>query len=272
MPPYFVTIGHTEGLNRPAENPCALLDFARLMLPAGASHSGATGDREVALVLLGGRCTVQVGDYQFSQVGKRPNPFAGKPHTVYLPAGQSYTITAETALDAALCSAPADLVTDPYVIEPGEVVANVVGAANFARELRTILTASDQPTRAAQRLIVGETFVPSGNWSTYPPHKHEVDDLPREARHEEMYYFRVAPGEGFGICRHYSPERGYDFNYTVKDSTLFMAPHGYHTTCSAPGYTNYFLWFLAGDHRTQAVAFDPDLAWVQKTVPMLTRG
>src|SRR3712207_7988618 len=54
---------------------------------------------------------------------------------------------------------------------------------------------------------------------------------------------------------HYSPERGFDTTYTVKDSTILMAPYGYHTTCSAPGYTNYFLWMLAGEHRTQAVAF-----------------
>jgi len=271
MSRYFTSIGSAEGLNRPAENPCHLLDFARLVLPAGASHVGETGNREVLLVLLGGRCTVHAGDHTFTKVGRRAHPFAGKPHATYLPAGSRYTITAETGLDAALCSAPADLVTGPYVIEPAEVSAANAGAANFTRELRTILTITDQPDRPAQRLIVGETIVPSGNWSTYPPHKHEVDDLPREARHEEMYYFRMAPAEGFGICRHYSLEHGYDHNYTIKDSTLFMAPHGYHTTCSAPGYTNYFLWFLAGEHRTQAVAFDPDLAWVQKTVPMLAR-
>lgn len=271
MSRYFTSIGSAEGLNRPVENACQLLDFARLVLPAGASHAGETGNREVLLVLMGGRCTVRSGDHTFTKVGKRANPFAGKPHAVYLPAGGRYVITAETNLDAALCSAPADLATEPYVIEPAEVGAANVGAANFTRELRTILTITDQPDRPAQRLIVGETIVPSGNWSTYPPHKHEVDDVPREARHEEMYYFRMAPAEGFGICRHYSPERGYDNNYTIKDSTLFMAPHGYHTTCSAPGYTNYFLWFLAGEHRTQAVAFDPDLAWVQKTVSMLAR-
>ena len=82
-------------------------------------------------------------------------------------------------------------------------------------------------------------------------------------------YFRVNTPEGFGICRHYSPQHGYDNNYTVRDSTIFMAPHGYHTTCSAPGYTNYFLWFLAGNIRQQAVALDPDLAWVQKAVPLI---
>jgi len=266
---YFTSIGNEQGTSGIGENPCTLLDFTRIVLADGTSLDGVTGDREALLVLFGGHCTVHVGDSTFAHIGKRSSPFAGKPHALYLPAGASYVITAHGQLDAGLCSAPSDLHTAPYLITPDEVTVNQFGAGNFSRELRNILTASDQPERVARRLIVGETLVPSGNWSTYPPHKHEVDDLPREAKHEEMYYFRVNTPEGFGLCRHYSSELGYDQTYTIKDSTLFMAPHGYHTTCSAPGYTNYFLWFLAGEHRTQAVHLDPDLAWVQKTVPML---
>ena len=155
------------------------------------------------------------------------------------------------------------------MIVPDQVTANQIGAASFSRELRNVLTSSDQPELPARRLIVGETFVPSGNWSTYPPHKHEVDDLPREAFHEELYYFRMDQPDGFGHTRHYSPERGYDTTYAIRDSTILMIPHGYHTTCSAPGYTNYFLWMLAGEHRTQAVALDPAHAWVQKTIGLL---
>ena len=269
MSTYFTTVGGDQGLNRPGENPCRLIDFARLVLRDGATYEGRTGEREVLLVLFGGRCAVEAGGLTFEQVGKRPNPFAGKPHAVYLPRETSYKITARGNLDAGLCSAPSDLSAEPYLIVPDQVTANQMGAASFARELRNILTASDQPELPARRLIVGETFVPSGNWSTYPPHKHEVDDLPREAFHEELYYFRVDQPGGFGHTRHYSRERGYDTTYTVQDSTLLMVPHGYHTTCSAPGYTNYFLWMLAGEHRTQAVAFDPEHAWVQKTVGLL---
>lgn len=269
MTNYFVTIGGEQGLNPAAENPCRLIDFARLVLSDGAAHSGQTGAREVLLVLFGGRCTVEADGQTFARVGKRASPFAGKPHAVYLPCNTSYRITAHASLDAGLCSAPSDLQTEPYLIEPGQVTANQMGAASFGRELRNILTGSDQPELPARRLIVGETFVPSGNWSTYPPHKHEVDDLPREAFHEELYYFRVDQHGGFGHARHYSPERGYDTTYTVQDSTILMLPHGYHTTCSAPGYMNYFLWMLAGEHRTQAVTFDPAHAWVQKTIGLL---
>jgi 5-deoxy-glucuronate isomerase len=272
MTPYFTHVGGSQGVNGLDTNPCTLLDFSRLVLPDAGSFDGATGDRELLLVLFGGRCTVQVAGKTFAQVGGRPNPFSGKPHAVYLPAGSSYVITAHGHLDAGLCSAPSDLQTEPYVIRPEQVVQVDAGAANFSRTLFNILTTSSQPELPAAKLLVGETFVPSGNWSTYPPHKHEVENLPHEVYHEEMYYFRVNPGEGFGLCRHYSAERGYDQAYTIKDSTIFMAPHGYHTTCSAPGYTNYFLWFLAGPGRTQAVALDPEIAWVQKAVPLIKQS
>jgi KduI/IolB family len=91
------------------------------------------------------------------------------------------------------------------------------------------------------------------------------------ASHERPHYniFRMDQPDGFGHTRHYSPERGYDTTYTIRDSTILMIPHGFHTTYSAPGYTNYFLWKLAGERRAQAVAFDPAHAWVQKTVGLL---
>jgi 5-deoxy-glucuronate isomerase len=269
MTTYFTTVGGEQGLNPVRDNPCTLIDFARLVLHDGAVHRGTTGEREALLVLFGGRATVEAGGQQLGQVGKRANPFGGKPHAVYLPCNTSYTITALGNLDAGLCSAPSDLRAEPYVIQPEQVTANAMGAASFSRELRNILTASDQPELPVRRLIIGETLVPSGNWSTYPPHKHEVDDLPREAFHEELYYFRVDQPGGFGHTRHYSRERGYDTTYTVQDSTILMVPHGFHTTCSAPGYTNYFLWMLAGEHRTQAVSLDPDHAWVQKSIGLL---
>ena len=132
------------------------------------------------------------------------------------------------------------------------------GAANFKRNYHQILTLASQPDLPARRLIVGETFTPSGNWSTYPPHKHQVDDLPREAYHEEMYYFKVNPADGFGIC-HYYNEEGEEENFTVRDNSIHMMPRGYHTVVSAPGYTTYYLWFLAGNQRVQATVDDPQL-------------
>jgi 5-deoxy-glucuronate isomerase len=265
---YFASVGCEPGLNLLPYNPCTLLDYGTLALPAGGDYTGQTGDREVLAVILGGKATFLANGLTFEKVGGRPNVFSGKPYSVYLPAGIEYTIAADGPVEIALTSAPSDLEVAPYIITPDRVANGVWGAANFSRYFHQVLTSVAQPDLPARRLIVGETFTPSGNWSTYPPHKHEVDDLPREAYHEEMYFFRVAPADGFGICRYYNDE-GIEENFTVRDSTILMAPTGYHTVVSAPGYMTYYLWFLAGEHRNQATQDDPDLGWVSRTVPML---
>ncbi|MBN1119536.1 MAG: 5-deoxy-glucuronate isomerase [Anaerolineae bacterium] len=264
---YFEAVPSANGNNVLPGNPCKLLDFSLLSLADGETYEAASGDREVLAVIMGGKGAFAVNGSTFAGVGGRPNVFSGKPHSVYIPCGADYSITANGSLEVALCSAPSDLETDPYVIGPDKITTGVWGAANFSRNFHQILTSTGQPDLPAARLIVGETYTPSGNWSTYPPHKHEKDDLPNEAFHEEMYFFKVNKPEGFGMTRLYS--NGMDEIYTVRDNTILMIPSGYHTVVSAPGYTTYYLWILAGNHRTQAVVEDADLDWVGKTVPTL---
>ncbi|WIM98532.1 5-deoxy-glucuronate isomerase [Actinoplanes oblitus] len=265
---YHCYIPAANGLNELPFNPCSLLGFRLLRLEAGESWSGESGDREMLAVILSGKATFTVGAATFAEVGGRPNVFSGKPHSVYVPAGISVTVTACGPVEIALPSAPSDLAVDPYVIGPERVAAGRWGAANFGRTYHQILTEIAQPDLPARRLIVGETFTPSGNWSTYPPHRHKVDNLPAEAAHEEMYYFKVQPSDGFGICRMYTDE-GYEENFTVRDHGVHMMPEGYHTVVSAPGYVTYYLWFLAGTQRTQGALEDADLSWVGRSVPML---
>jgi 5-deoxy-glucuronate isomerase len=264
---YFASLGTEKGLNPLPHNPCRLLGFELLKLAAGEQFSAQTGQREVLAVILGGKASFEAGGKRFDHVGGRPNVFAGKPHSVYLPAGIEYRITAEGPVEIGLTSAPSDLQAEAYVIGPDKITTGVWGAANFKRYYHQILTQAGQPDLPARRLIVGETFTPSGNWSTYPPHKHEVDDLPREAYHEEMYLFKLSPADGFGLCHYYNEQE--EENFTVRDNTIMMAPTGYHCVVSAPGYTTYYMWFLAGEHRIQATADDPALGWVGRTVAML---
>ncbi|AVT34215.1 5-deoxy-glucuronate isomerase [Plantactinospora sp. BC1] len=265
---YHCTIPAADGRNTLPFNPCRLLDFSLLRLPAGGSWTGDPDGREILAVVLGGTASFTVGEHRFADVGRRPDVFSGKPHSVYIPAGATVTVEAVTDVEIALPSAPSDLATDPYVIAPEQVASGRWGAANFGRTYHQILTEISQPELPARRLIVGETYTPSGNWSTYPPHRHRVDNLPAEAAHEEMYYYRVDPAGGFGISRVYTDE-GYEENVTIREHVMQMMPEGYHTVVSAPGYTTYFLWFLAGTQRTQGAREDADLAWVGQTVPTL---
>lgn len=264
---YFETVPTQLGLNQLPSNPCQLLDFQLLLLADGEAYKSQSGDRELVAVILSGKGTFRVNSHLFENVGGRANVFSGKPHAVYIPCGADYTITGNGRLQIGLCSAPSSLAIEPYLITPQHVTSGVWGAANFSRSYHQILTQIGQPDLPAARLIVGETYTPSGNWSTYPPHKHETDNLPYEAYHEEMYYFKVNQPDGFGMVRFYKD--GLDTGYIVRDNTILMVPHGYHTVVSAPGYTTYYLWFLAGNHRVQAVADDPAMSWVGRTVPML---
>jgi 5-deoxy-glucuronate isomerase len=265
---YHAYLASNPGINHLPLNPCKLLDFSYLKLGANETHRAESGDREVLAVILGGKASFEINGKRFEKIGGRPNVFSGKPHSVYLPAGARFTIQAEGAAEIALPSAPSDLKVDPYVISPAQVATGVWGAANFKRNFHQILTLASQPELPACRLIVGETYTPSGNWSTFPPHKHQEDDLPRQAYHEEMYYFKVNPADGFGICHYYS-EEGEEENFTIRDNSIHMLPRGYHTVVSAPGYTTYYIWFLAGSQRIQATVDDPNLSWVSRTVAML---
>ncbi len=263
---YFTSLKNETGINTLDSNPCNLLDFQLVNLNDGQTVQDNSADREILAVILGGKATITAGSTTFEKIGSRPNVFSGKPTSVYIPANMDYTLKGVGNVQIALCSAPSDLATDPYLISPDQIVAGRWGAANFSRNFHQILTQDGQPDLSARRLIVGETFTPSGNWSTYPAHKHEKDEG-SEVFHEEMYFFKVSPDNGFGIARHYG--EGYEDNHTVRDNTILMMPHGYHTYAGAPGFSSYYLWILAGEHRVQGVSADPDTGWVNNTVPML---
>ena len=265
---FFVSIPARPGLNRLPANPCSLLDFQLLVLEPGQKYEAENLDREMLALLLGGRATFTVGGELFERVGGRSNVFAGKPHAVYIPCQAGFTITGVGGpVEVALISAPSELITAPYVIPPERVVSSSGGALNFTRHFHQVLTLASQPDLSACRLLVGETFVPSGNWAAYPPHKHEKDNLPAEAFHEEIYFFRMDPPEGFGLMRSYTAEM--DSASVILNNSLLLAPGGYHTLASAPGYTTYILWALAGNQRSMASAFDPAHAWVDRVAPML---
>ena len=128
------------------------------------------------------------------------------------------------------------------------------GSGNATRQINHII----KPEFPAERLLVVEVFTPSGNWSSYPPHKHDEDNPPGEVVLEETYYFRTEAG--FAVQRLYSPRHGLDLTETVRDGDLMLVPYGYHTTAAAHGYDLYYLNALAGDRRSMASADDPGLA------------
>jgi 5-deoxy-glucuronate isomerase len=215
-----------------------------------------TGEEEVCLVPLGGTCRVE-SEGETWQLGGRANVFDGMPSALYLPRESSYRVADDAEL--AVCGALCERRRDPVFIAPDDVEIEIRGAGNATRQINHIV----KPEFPAERLLVVEVFTPSGNWSSYPPHKHDEDLPPGEVVLEETYYYRTAHPEAFAVQKLYSPRHGLDVTVTVRDGDLMIVPYGYHTTCAAHGYDLYYLNALAGDRRSMAAADDPDLAWVR---------
>lgn len=216
-----------------------------------------TGDGEIALVPLGGRCTVEAEGSRW-ELGGRESVFAGLPWALYLPRDTAYRVDGEA--EVAVCGARCERRLSPVLVTPGDVEVEVRGAGNATRQINHIIP----PEFPAERLLVVEVFTPAGNWSSYPPHKHDEDHPPGEVVLEETYYYRTARPEAFAFQRLYSPERGVDVSVTVRDGDLMLVPWGYHTTAAAHGYDLYYLNALAGDRRSMAAADDPELAWIRE--------
>jgi len=240
----------------PAEGGWSNLSFRVLRVDGRASLE--TADEEVVIVPLGGDAIVRA-DGVDAEVGGRENVFAGLPRSLYLPRETGAEI--EGRAELALCGARAERRREVRPIPPGEVEIEVRGSGNATRQISHIV----KPEFPAERILVVEVYTPAGNWSSYPPHKHDEERGEEEAVLEETYYFRTRPGRAgaFAVQRLYSARHGLDLTETVRDGDLLLVPYGYHTTAAAHGYDLYYLNALAGDRRTMQAADDPDLAWIR---------
>ncbi len=244
------------------------LDFARVQLKKGESHSFSTGPREYVIDLFSGTASAEIdspqGKKSFPKAGIREDVFSGAPTMIYIPPQSSCTLTAVSEkLDMGMFSAASSSKAEPQLIEPSTVTKNVAGRDNWTR---TVYSAFDT-RQPADRLLAGETINPSGNWSSYPPHKHDKSNPPGEAVLEEIYFFRVKPAQGFGFIYTYTApgeKDGFSNVYVVHDGDTVMLPKGYHPVVAAPGYELHYTWVLAGEvRRYGAWADDPDHVWVK---------
>ena len=237
------------------------LGFEARRLARGERCSGETGESELGLVLLGGRCSVESSRGGWREIGARATVFDGLPYALYLPLATRFTVIAESDCDLAFCYSRAGESHPARLVTPDQVRIEIRGGANATRQINHILP----PEFPADRLLVVEVFTPGGNWSSYPPHKHDVHDPPMEADLEEIYYYRVDRPEGYAIQKVYTADRKLDETITVRDGELVLVPEGYHPVVAAHGYTVYYLNALAGSARSMAASDDPAYAWVRQT-------
>jgi len=235
------------------------LAFENLKLEAGGGREGETAARELAIVVLGGRCSVESSRGEWRNFGARAHVFDGKPYTLYLPLQTRFRISTPTGCDLALCYAKAEEEHPARLVTPEDVQVEVRGGGNATRQINNMI----RPDFPAHRLLVVEVYTPAGNWSSYPPHKHDVHNPPHEVDLEEIYYYRVRSPEGYAIQKVYTKDRRIDATLTVRDGELVLVPEGYHPVVAAHGYDVYYLNALAGSARSMAASDDPDYAWVR---------
>lgn len=241
-----------------------LISFDLLFFEQGMEYSEDTTGFEVCAVILGGKCTFESGGERWENVGVREDVFGGPAAALYVPAGCSYKVIATDAapVEVALLRCPAEASGAAAVYIPPEKVKIVErGKDNWKRFVNDIVD-KDIP---ACSMLVGETFSPAGNWSSAPPHRHDVDDPPCETNHEEVYFFKCKPEQGFQVIRLYTDDFSLNETYTVESNDTVIITQGYHPVAAGPGYRGYYLWILAGKERTVCTHDDPRHVWLKNT-------
>jgi 5-deoxy-glucuronate isomerase len=249
----------------PHQQPLRWLRFGLIRLtPSTMTVSRTTAHYEAALVILRGVVDVTVDGRTWPNLGARDDVFDGLATTVYVPRDAQYQVAAKPGgADIAVCEALADQRHQPFVIDPDQVQVTQRGRDRWRREVRDILVAGYDDR--VDRLVVGETINEPGEWSGYPPHKHDHAST-EESVFEEIYHYRVRPAQGFGVQLHYgSRVEPHDAAYIVRDGDTFAIPDGYHPLSAAGGYQVYYLWCMAGPFGRGLRPYeDPQHRWVHR--------
>ena len=234
--------------------------FTLYRLGPGDVAAEATGEREVILVLVEGRATVQAAGQDWDEMGDRMDVFdKTPPHCLYVPNDSDWRAVATTACTLAVCSAPGKGTHRAQRLGPAGIALTPRGKGTNTRHVNNIAM---EGRDVAGSLLVTEVFTPAGHWSSYPSHRHDEDDFPRMTYLEETYYHRLNPVQGFGIQRVYTEDGTLDETMAVKSHDVVLVPKGHHP-CGAPyGYEMYYLNVMAGPLRKWRFQNDPDHDWI----------
>ncbi len=251
----------------PREAGWELLHFAARRLRRGRTWELDTGEFEYGIVLLGGSCSVRSSRGIWESVGERADVFDGMPHTLYVPRDTEAEVRANSEqahLAYGWCLTDQD--HPAQLVRPDQVTVEIRGGGNATRQINNMIP----PGFDCHRLVCVEVYTPSGNWSSYPPHKHDQHRVGQdgellEADLEEVYFYQLDRPEGYAIQRVYTSDGRLDEIMLARHGDLVLVPEGYHPVVSAHGYNTYYLNFLAGSAQSLANSDDPDYAWVKGT-------
>ena len=249
------------------------ISFQARRLSAGKEWSFNSDQNELAIVLLSGSISVRStrGNWQGLE---RKDVWTSAAAALYLPRDTGFTISADRDAEFVVTWVPTDEDHEPWLIQPQDVPISIRGGDNVSRQINDLLP----PGSPVHRLVLVEVYTPGGNWSSYPPHKHDVhieDEVGHliEADLEEVYFYKIDKPEGYAYQRVYTDERsplqqaGYPIDALVRaeNDCAVLIPEGYHPVVSAPGYTTYYLNVLAGSAQSLANQDDPRYSWVKES-------
>lgn len=241
------------------------LNMAALRLFSGEVYRGTVGEHEHISVVLGGKCLLTVEGERF-ELGGRPDVFSGMPHAFYLPRGKEFELEAVSErFEVVSCWVPSDRDFPLSIIRPEYCAVELRGGGNASRQINSILP----PGSACHRLVCVEVYTPSGNWSSYPPHKHDehrVDEEGQllEADLEEIYFYKLSQPQGIAYQRVYTADGKLDELCLARHHDVVLVPEGYHPVVSGHGYHTYYCNFLAGSAQSLANSDDPEHSWVKE--------
>ena len=248
-----------------------------LSLAPDQSFDATTGDTEMVILPLSrGALTVEVEGKRFELQG-RESVFSRVTDCVYVPIDSEYRLSTTYGCEVALPSAKATRRFSPAYIPAESVPVETRGAGQSSRQVNNFLAPGFFDD--CDKLVCCEVLTPDGNWSSYPPHRHDGQDVGDGSicpvNNEEIYYFRIGVTgssgygpTGFGMHRTYTADQAINENVVVRDGDVFLVPRGYHGPCiAAPGYPMYYLNVLAGpaDARSMAFCDDPAHHWIRDT-------
>jgi 5-deoxy-glucuronate isomerase len=235
------------------------ISFSAHQLAPGQTLTFSDNSNELCVVVLTGIVSAQADGFDWKEIGGRKSVFEdASPYAVYLPPRARLTVTAKTEVELAVAGGPAEGKFPLRLIEPASMRRSVRGKGSNTRYVCDILP-QDEP---AESVLVVEVRTPSGNSSSYPPHKHDIDNVPVESLLEETYYHRINPPQGFVFQRVYSDSRDLDESMAVEDRDVVLVPRGYHPVVVPHGYESYYFNVMAGPKRVWHFYNDPAHEWI----------
>ena len=235
------------------------VSFSAHQLAPGATLSFTDNSNELCMVVLSGIVSAQTEGFDWKDNGGRMSVVEdAAPYAVYLPPRANLTVTAKTDAELGVAGAPAKGELPARLIEPAYMARTARGKGSNIRYVCDILPQNEP----AESVLVVEVRTPSGNSSSYPPHKHDVDNVPLESQLEETYYHRINPPQGFVFHRVYSDSRDIDESMAVEDRDVVLVPRGYHPVVVPYGYESYYFNVMAGPKRIWHFHNDPAHEWI----------